>query len=116
MKSKYYKFRSEMQIVASRMQMYENREKWESVLSKQEKAGQRVNKILVDGIKPRVLTLEIIYPEIDLAQPIEDEDEIDFDLPGITLREVSVTTGQSLRYFTLSFDEAKKLAALLSHL
>lgn len=112
-----FKFRTEMHIVATRMKMYENREKWQALIAKQVEAGHGVSaatRAVANGTKPRAVVVEITYPELDRTQ-LATDDNI-FDMPGVAIREISVNDGLTLREFTLSIEEARKLARLLSSL
>ena len=112
-----FKLRSETHVVAKRMTMYKRRSEWQARIDEQVQAGRGSSlpvKALVNGIKPRAVVVEITYPELDRSQPATDADA--FELPGVAIREISVNDGLTLREFTLSLEEARKLAYLLSSL
>ena len=92
-----FKFRTETHIVATRMRMYENREKWQALIDKQIKAGKAcaATRAVANGTKPRAVVVEIIYPEFDRTQLATDDDI--FDMPGVAIREISVNDGLTLR-------------------
>ncbi len=111
-----FKLRTQTHIVATRMSMYQRREKWQAIIAKQMQGRERVSTSLesvLDGIKPRAVVVEIVYPEIDRSEPATDGNL--FDKPGVTIREISVDDGLTLKEFTLSLEEARTLAKLLAN-
>jgi hypothetical protein len=108
-----FKYRRETHIVGARMEMYQRRDKWKVLIAKQKQSA--IPRSVADGIKPRAVVIDIIYSSLDRSEPVTDNDHC-FDSPGVTIREVSVDDGLTLREFSLSLDEAKKLAELLSDL
>ncbi|MGI2908604.1 hypothetical protein [Tolypothrix sp. VBCCA 56010] len=115
-----FRFRREKHVIGTRIKMYEQREKWLYLINNQIEVGEDASlnaAILANGIRPRAVTLEIIYEKIDYAQPpTDDNDDELFDVPSVVLREIVVDTGVILSEFKLHIHEAKNLVKLLANI
>jgi hypothetical protein len=109
------RFCRETHIVSTRMGMYQQRKRWLECLDKI-KASETVRSDFANKVKPRAVTVEIIYQEFERHKPVTDQVDSDLAIPGVIIREVSVDDGVTQKEFSLSFSEARKLVELLSEI